>query len=298
MFKVRDGLPRSRARTRVGTDMQLCKRRQGKVIGVSIFGLVCISLSASGAGFAQASLGSAATEVWEPVPPVVEPHGSLDSFLRPNDAIVLFDGDDLDEWVNVSDGAPAAWIVADDALIEFPDDVLTVNKAAGNIETRRRFRNYELHLEWRVPPEISGSGQSRGNSGLFLASTGPGDAGYELQILDSYDNATYVNGMAGSVYKQSIPLANPTRPPGEWQAYDVRWTAPVFAGDGTLVSPARISAWFNGVLVQDDFALTGETVFIGTPRYRAHGDSPIKLQAHGDPSPPISFRNIWVRPLP
>jgi len=260
--------------------------RLGNVIGVTIRRLIWSSLLASGAGFAQPS----ATEIWEPVPPVVEPRQSIDSGQPPNGAIVLFDGDDLDEWVNVSGGAPAGWTVA--------DGVVTVNKSAGNIETRHRFASYELHLEWRVPETITGDGQSRGNSGLFLASTGPGDSGYELQILDSYGNSTYVNGMAASVYKQSIPLANPARPPGEWQVYDVRWTAPEFAADGSLAAPARISAWFNGVLVQDDFALTGETVFIGTPRYRAHGESPIKLQAHGDPSPPISFRNIWVRPLP
>ena len=248
---------------------------------------------AAGAGLAQPSAapgGPAATEVWEPVPPVVEPRQSINPGPPPDEAIVLFDGDDLDEWVNVVDGTPAGWTVG--------GGVVTVSKAAGNIETKRRFGNYELHLEWRVPATITGAGQSRGNSGLFLASTGRGDAGYELQILDSFGNATYVNGMAGSVYKQSIPLANPARPPGEWQVYDVQWTAPRFADDGALVAPARVTAWFNGVLVQDGFALTGETVFIGAPRYRAHGDSPIKLQAHGDPSPPISFRNIWVRPQP
>jgi hypothetical protein len=275
------------------------------VTGVTHRWLFWASVLMAGPGLAQPSAGPAgaggpagasglagpgATELWEPVPPVVPPRQAVLPALAPGDAIVLFDGDDLDEWVNVRDGTPAGWTV--------DDGVVIVNKSAGNIETKRRFGSYELHLEWRVPEAITGAGQSRGNSGLFLASTGPGDAGYELQILDSYGNATYVNGMAGSVYKQSIPLANPGRPPGEWQAYDVRWTAPEFADDGALVAPARVTAWFNGVLVQDDFALTGETVFIGAPRYRAHGDSPIKLQAHGDPSPPISFRNIWVRPLP
>ncbi len=175
---------------------------------------------------------------------------------------------------------------------------MVVDKAAGNIETRRRFRNYELHLEWRVPVGITGAGQARGNSGLFLASTGRGDGGYELQILDSYANATYVNGMAGSIYKQSIPLANAARRPGEWQAFDVVWTAPTFSADGALRAPARVSVRWNGVLVQDDFELRGETVYIGAPRYAAHGDSPIKLQAHDDPSAPLSFRNIWVRVLP
>jgi hypothetical protein len=230
------------------------------------------------------------TEVWQPVPPVVAPGASAVGGAPPSDAIVLFDGSSLDEWRNTRDGARAEWTVSDGRLI--------VNKAAGNIETRRRFRNYQLHLEWRIPVDITGSGQARGNSGVFLASTGGGDRGYELQILDSYANDTYVNGMAGSIYKQSPPLINASRKPGEWQAYDVVWTAPQFGADGALQTPARVTVFFNGVLVQNDFALRGETVFIGTPRYVAHGDAPIKLQAHGDPSPPISFRNIWVRALP
>jgi hypothetical protein len=203
---------------------------------------------------------------------------------------VLFDGGDLDEWVNTRDGARAGWTVSDGRMV--------VNKTVGNIETRRRFRNYQLHLEWHVPEDITGTGQGRGNSGLFLASTGAGDRGYELQILDSYGNETYVNGMAGSVYKQSAPLANASRRPGEWQAYDVVWLAPSFAADGALRAPARLTVFFNGVLVQNDFALRGETVYMGAPQYSAHGEAPIKLQAHGDPSPPIAFRNIWVRALP
>ena len=229
------------------------------------------------------------TELWDPSPPVVAPGSGSTGVRAPADAIVLFDGTNLDAWVNTRDGVPAGW--------RLHDGVMTVEKSAGNIETRRRFRSYQLHIEWLVPPGMTESGQSRGNSGLFLASTGGGDDGYELQILDSYGNETYVNGMAGSVYKQSIPLANASRPPGEWQSYDVVWTAPVFGADGSMERPARITAFFNGVLVQNDFELSGETVYIGTPRYRAHGASPIKLQAHGDPSPPISFRNIWVREL-
>jgi hypothetical protein len=174
-----------------------------------------------------------------------------------------------------------------------------VKKSAGNIETRRSFRNYQLHLEWRVPKDVTGSGQARGNSGVFLASTGPADAGYELQILDSYQNTTYVNGQAGSLYKQYPPLVNASRPPGQWQTYDVVWTAPVFAADGKLVSPARVTAFHNGVLIQNDAVLAGETLYIGKPAYKPYsGSAPIKLQAHGDPSPPLSFRNIWVRELP
>jgi len=227
------------------------------------------------------------TEVWAPVPRVVAP-GATNSDA-PSDAIVLFDGKNLDEWVSVRDRGPARWMVA--------DGIVTVTKAAGNIETKRRFKNYQLHIEWRIPRGISGSGQARGNSGVFLASTGPGDAGYELQVLDSYENTTYVNGQAASLYKQYAPLVNANRRPGEWQTYDVVWTAPAFNADGSLKTPARCTAFHNGVLVQNDAVLKGATVFIGAPAYAPYDSAPIKLQSHNDPSEPISFRNIWVREL-
>jgi hypothetical protein len=227
------------------------------------------------------------TEVWEPVPKVVTPGAT--NTAPPSDAIILFDGKNLDEWVSAQDHSPAKWIVS--------DGILTVSKAAGNIETKRSFKNYQLHIEWRIPENVTGAGQARGNSGVFLASTGPVDAGYELQVLDPYNNKTYVNGMAGSIYKQAIPLVNPGRKPGEWQTYDVVWTAPVFNGDGSLKTPAYVTVFFNGVLVQNHFELKGETRYIGQPFYKKYDAAPIKLQAHGDPSPPISFRNIWVREL-
>jgi hypothetical protein len=229
------------------------------------------------------------TEVWSPEPAVVTPGAVLGA--APSDAIVLFDGHNLDQWVAAKDHkSPAGWEVA--------DGITTVTKKAGNMETVRLFKDYQLHLEYRIPADIAGSGQARGNSGLFLASTGKGDKGYELQILDSYVNKTYVNGMAGAVYKQNPPLVNPCRPPGVWQTYDVVWTAPRFNADGSLLSPARLIAFFNGVLVQKDFELSGETVYLGKPFYAAYDRAPIKLQAHGDNSKPISFRNIWVRELP
>lgn len=229
------------------------------------------------------------TEQWSPAVPVVIP-GSRETASPPSDAIVLFDGTSLDHWESVKDGSPAGWTVA--------NGVMTVVKKAGNIETRQSFGSYQLHLEYRIPPGITGTGQARGNSGLFLASTGKGDKGYELQILDSYQNDTYVNGQAGSVYKQHPPLANPVLKPGEWQTVDVVWNKPVFAADGAVESPAYVTAFINGVLVQDHAALRGETVYIGEPRYSAYDRAPIKLQAHGDPSAPISFRNIWVREIP
>jgi hypothetical protein len=227
------------------------------------------------------------TEVWEPVPKVVTPGTTYGA--PPSDAIVLFDGKDLHEWVSARDKSPAKWIVA--------DGILTVNKTAGNIETKRAFKDYQLHIEWKVPKNITGTGQARGNSGVFLASTGTGDAGYELQVLDSYNNKTYVNGMAGSIYKQAIPLANPSRNSGEWQTYDIVWTAPTFNSDGSLKMPAYVTVLFNGVLVENHFELKGETLYVGQPVYKPYTRAPIKLQAHGDPSEPISFRDIWVRPL-
>ena len=189
--------------------------------------------------------------MWEPVPKVVTP-GTRDA-SPPSDAIVLFDGTNLDEWVSNRHKSPAKWTVADGLMI--------VNNARGigNIETKRPFKNFQLHIEWRIPEKVTGTDQARGNSGVFLASTGPGDAGYELQILDSYNNKTYVNGQAGSIYKQGIPLANPNRKPGEWQAYDVVWTAPTFKPDESLNSPAYVTVFFNGVLVQNHFELKGET---------------------------------------
>src|ERR1700761_5327028 len=229
------------------------------------------------------------TEIWEPVPKVVTPGATFKD--APSDAIILFDGKNLDEWVQNNDGSPAKWDVA--------DGIITVNKKYGNIETKRKFNSYQLHIEWRVPANITGTGQARGNSGIFLASIGKGDAGYELQVLDSYENKTYVNGMAGSLYKQAIPLANPGRKPGEWQTYDVIWNAPVFNEDGSLKTPAHATVFFNGVLVENNFELKGPTLYIGKPDYagKAHGASPIKLQAHGDKSEPLSYRNIWVREL-
>jgi hypothetical protein len=227
------------------------------------------------------------TEIWEPVPAVVTPGATLGA--APSDAIVLFDGTNEDEWTTIGGKSPAGWVVA--------DGILTVDKSKGGIETKRKFKSYQLHIEWREPANITGSGQARGNSGVFLASTGPGDDGYELQVLDPWQNKTYVNGMAGSIYKESIPLVNPGRKPGEWQTYDVVWTAPTFNNDGTLKSPAFVTVFFNGVLVQNHFQLTGQSLFIGKPYYKAYSAAPIKLQAHGDKSEPISYRNIWVREL-
>ncbi|MGB6192105.1 MAG: DUF1080 domain-containing protein [Terracidiphilus sp.] len=253
------------------------------------FALCTLVLVAASLAAQQSQMKPEDTEIWTPEPKIVTP-GATNS-APPSDAIVLFDGKNLDEWVSAQDHTPARWDVA--------DGVMTVNKASGsgNIETRHRFKDYQLHVEWKIPTSITGSGQARGNSGVFLASTGPGDDGYELQVLDSYNNKTYVNGQAGSIYKQSPPLVNPNRKPGEWQSYDVVWTAPRFNDDGSLKTPAYVTAFFNGVLVQNHFELKGQTLYIGKPFYKKYDSAPIKLQAHGDKSEPISFRNIWVREL-
>jgi hypothetical protein len=218
-----------------------------------------------------------ATEVWEPEPPVVAP---ADDSAPPSDAIVLFDGSDLGSWQSV-DGGAARWQVADGAM--------TVVAGSGPIQTRRAFADVQLHLEWRTPSEVRGEGQGRGNSGVFLMGL------YEVQVLDSYQNRTYSNGQAASVYKQHIPLVNASRPPGVWQSYDLVFLAPRFRADGSVERKATITLLHNGVLVQNHVVLEGPTLYIGTPRYEPHASQlPLMLQDHGNP---VSFRNIWVREL-
>lgn len=231
---------------------------------------------------------AAKTEIWSPEPAIVTPGQTPQD--APSDAIILFNGKNLDQWHGEKDStAPAGWTVA--------NGVMTVNKKVGGITTKQRFTDYQLHLEWKVPANITGSSQARGNSGVFVANTAKGDEGYEIQILDNYNNKTYVNGQAGSVYKQAIPMANACKKPGEWQYYDIIWNAPRFNEDGSLKTPAYVTVIHNGVLLQNHTEVKGVTKWIGTPEYKAHGACPIKLQAHGDPSEPISFRNIWLRPI-
>ncbi|MBR4778775.1 MAG: DUF1080 domain-containing protein, partial [Bacteroidaceae bacterium] len=153
------------------------------------------------------------------------------------------------------------------------------------------FGDFQLHIEWMVPKDIHGSGQGRGNSGVYLQDR------YEIQVLDSYENETYVNGQAASIYKQSAPLVNPCRKPGEWNVYDIIYTAPTFKADGTYRTRPVVTVLFNGVLVQNNTTIIGTTEYIGLPQFGPHGDGPIRLQSHGDPSEPISYRNIWIRKL-
>ncbi len=210
------------------------------------------------------------TEVWEPVPKIVE----ASEERAPSDAIVLFDGADLSEWTG-------DWILENGAV--------TITPGTGNLVTKRAFGDVQLHIEWRTPTLIEGEGQGRGNSGVFLMER------YELQVLDSYENTTYPNGQAGSIYKQHIPLVNASRPPGEWQSYDIVFMAPIFRDDGTLSQPATFTVLHNGVLIQNHVTVEGPTVFIGEPEYEAHNAKlPLMLQDHTNP---VSYRNIWIREL-
>lgn len=234
---------------------------------------------------------AAKTEIYAPVPPIVTPGSS--PLEAPSDAIILFNGKRLDAWFGDDSTKAAGWDIA--------DGIMTVNKKMGGIMTKQKFLDYQLHIEWRIPVNISGEGQMRGNSGVWLARTGVNSAGYDegyhIQILDSYKNTTYVNGQAGALYKQSIPLVNPCKKPGEWQTYDIIWKAPRFNRGGSLNSPGFVTVIYNGVLVQDHAEVKGITQWIGNPYYKAHGALPVKLEMHEDPSEPISFRNIWIRLL-
>jgi hypothetical protein len=216
------------------------------------------------------------TEVWEPEPVVVTPG---EGTAPPSDAIVLFDGTNLDNWENMK-GEKAEWIVSDGAM--------TTVKGTGAIRSKVVYGDCQLHIEWRTPSEVKGKGQGRGNSGVFLQGI------YEVQVLDSYENRTYSNGQAASIYKQNMPLVNACKPPGEWQTYDIIYRAPIFDDDGKLASPAYITVIQNGILVQNHYQIKGDTPYIGLPKYEAHGEGPLMLQDHSNP---VSFRNIWLRKL-
>lgn len=223
------------------------------------------------------------SEYWTPQPLVVTPgEAPVKPINAPSDAIILFDGKDLSQWEN-SRGQAAEWTVH--------DGVFTVKKGTGDIRTKQKFNDFQLHLEWCIPEGIKGESQGRGNSGVFLQGI------YEIQIMDSYQNETYVNGQAGSIYKQTPPLVNAMNKPGVWNTFDIIYTAPTFKKDGTYRTPPQVTVLQNGVLLHNNTIIRGTTPYVGFPEVIKHGDGPISLQDHGDPSAPISFRNIWIREL-
>jgi hypothetical protein len=228
------------------------------------------------------------TEIWDPEVPVIQAAEKAGG--APSDAIVLFDGTDIDkEWEETAGFGPnggfrpATWVIVDGAMQSV--------RGSGSLSTKRTFTDFQLHVEWKTPSEVTGSSQGRGNSGVYLQEL------YEVQILDSYNNRTYRNGQAGAFYKQYAPLVNVCRGPGEWQTYDIVFTAPRFGNDSTTYfTPPRATVFQNGVLIQNNVALRGPTEYIGIPEYfvKKHGPGRIMLQQHGNP---VSFRNIWIREL-
>ena len=243
------------------------------------FCLILTATLATTYGFSQGRKGDPTlTEIWDPVPKIVSPGKTSQD--APADAVVLFNGTDFSAW-NGKGGKPVEWTIEDGAM--------TVKGGSGEIISKQGFGDCQLHIEWRTPAVVKGEGQGRGNSGIFLMGK------YELQVLDSYNNKTYSNGQAGSIYKQLVPLVNVSKAPGEWQTYDIIFTAPRFAADGRLQSQARITVLHNGVLVQNNQAIWGGTEYIGIAEYKPHSmKESLVLQDHGDA---VSFRNIWIREL-
>lgn len=219
------------------------------------------------------------TEFYKPVPPKVVPGTNG---AAPSDAIVLFDGSNLDNWISTKDSTAAKWTLNKDGS-------MTVNNRTGDIQTKQNFGSVQLHIEWKSPAEVNGDGQHRANSGVFLSGM------YEIQVLDNNNNDTYVNGQVGSIYKQHVPLAMASVPTGEWNTYDVIYHAPVFE-KGQKVKSGTITLIQNGVLIQDNVEIKGTTPYIGWPKNPPHGKGPLQLQDHGDNSR-VSYRNIWVREL-
>ena len=220
------------------------------------------------------------TEVWSPIPTEVY---SISDSTAPDDAVVLFDGSDLSKWNAKWSKKKSGWKINEDG------SVTVVFDGSGGIETKENFGSVQLHIEWKTSEDTSHRNQNRSNSGVFLQNR------YEIQILDSYKSPTYVNGQAGSVYKQHIPLVNASRKPGEWQSYDIIFDAPKFDSNGIKVKSGYFTVFHNGVLIHNHVEIYGTTENVGAPKNIAHGDGPISLQNHCCSQ--VSFRNIWVRKL-
>jgi hypothetical protein len=242
---------------------------------------VCVALVAAAPLSAQPGTQWPIHSKDRPQPTVVSPPPSVLPIKPPAGAIVLFDGTDMSKWVQARDGSPAQWVVR--------DGYFEVKAGTGDLRTRDGFGDVELHVEWASPNPPRGAEQGRGNSGVYLMSK------YELQVLDSWENPTYADGMAGAIYGQYPPSVNAARRPGEWQSYDIVFRGPRFDSSGRLLRPATMTVRFNGVLVQDNVTLSGPTGHYSRPPYEAHADRlPILLQDHGDP---VRYRNIWLRDL-
>jgi hypothetical protein len=208
--------------------------------------------------------------IW-PQPAIVQP-GTNNG--PPSDAIVLFDGKDMSAFRQGDD-----WHVRDGYVVADKHD----------IDTKQAFGDCQLHVEWAEPEKVVGSGQGRGNSGVFMMSN------YEIQVLDSYDNDTYYDGQCAGIYKQHPPMVNACRKPGEWQTYDIIWEGPRFDKQGKLLKPAYVTVLQNGVVVQNHFELTGSTSYTEKPHYTPHPEKmPVRLQFHGNP---VRFRNLWIREI-
>ena len=239
--------------------------------------LSLISLASLAQEMPHESMDPRTTQIWDLKPRKIT--AGANAGEAPSDAIVLFDGKNISPW---------SMLNGDDVKWEVKDGAVTVVKGTGAIKTRNTFGDCQLHIEWRTPVKIEGEGQERGNSGIYIQER------YELQVLDSYESITYSNGQAGAIYKQYIPLVNACRKPGEWQTYDVIFTAPHFSDNGRVIIPAAMTVLHNGVLIQNNVQILGPSDDRGLPVYHPHGKASLQLQDHGNP---VSYRNIWIREL-
>jgi hypothetical protein len=230
--------------------------------------------------FSQESPKWKAHDLNRPKPKIITPPAQYLPVMPPSDAIILYDGTDLSEWVGM-DGKPTKWVNG--------DGYFECVRGSGYVQSKKAFGDIQLHVEWAAPLPVKGNSQGRGNSGVFLMGL------YEVQVLDSYDNLTYADGQAAAVYGQYPPQVNAARPPGEWQAYDIVFHRPHFNSLGILTRPARLTVFHNGVLVQDNVELWGGTEWQKYKPYTLHPDKlPLSLQDHGNP---VRYRNVWVREL-
>jgi len=250
-----------------------------------VFG-VCIMLISAQSGCTANESAEKSHDIWavhdmnRPQPPIVTP--AEQPGQPPSNAVVLFDGKNLSQWLCQKDGGPAKWKVE--------NGYMEVVGGTGNICTKQPFGNCQLHIEWAAPEQVKGSSQGRGNSGIFLMNN------YEVQVLDSYENVTYPDGQAAALYGQYPPLFNACRKPGQWQSYDIIFHRPQFGKDGKVISPGRITILHNGVVVQDNVDIQGTTAHKKRAEYHQHPDKlPIALQDHGNP---VRYRNIWLIELP